>query len=117
MSTSAIPLIDRRRLLFQGLAAGCGLLLTTRTASAENAARWLKFYNIHTGESLRATYWESGHYLQDSLREIDFVLRDFRTGDVHSIDPELLADSDEAGRGFRFEAGHDSDLKPATVPI
>ena len=28
--------------------------------------------------------------------------------------PELLvADSDEAGRGFRFEAGHDSDLKPA----
>jgi hypothetical protein len=27
------------------------------------------------------------------------------------------ADSDEAGRGFRFEAGHDSDLKPATVPI
>jgi len=28
-----------------------------------------------------------------------------------------LADSDEAGRGFRFEAGHDSDLKPATVPI
>lgn len=29
----------------------------------------------------------------------------------------LGADSDEAGRGFRFEAGHDSDLKPATVPI
>jgi len=28
-----------------------------------------------------------------------------------------VADSDEAGRGFRFEAGHDSDLKPATVPI
>jgi hypothetical protein len=29
----------------------------------------------------------------------------------------LDADSDEAGRGFRFEAGHDSDLKPAAVPI
>jgi hypothetical protein len=27
------------------------------------------------------------------------------------------AHSDEAGRGFRFEAGHDSDLKPAAVPI
>jgi hypothetical protein len=27
------------------------------------------------------------------------------------------ADSDEAGRGFRFEAGDDSDLKPAAVPI
>jgi hypothetical protein len=30
---------------------------------------------------------------------------------------DLSADSDEAGRGFRFEAGHDSDLKPAAVPI
>ena len=25
--------------------------------------------------------------------------------------------SDEAGRGFRFEAGRHSDVKPATVPI
>jgi hypothetical protein len=31
--------------------------------------------------------------------------------------PSLIAHSDEAGRGFRFEAGHDSDLKPAAVPI
>lgn len=85
-----MPLIDRWRLLFQGLAAACGLLLPARTASTQNTARWLKFHNIHTGETLRATYWESGHYLQDSLREIDYVLRDFRTGDVHSIDPELL---------------------------
>jgi hypothetical protein len=27
------------------------------------------------------------------------------------------ADSDEAGRVFRFEGGHRSDLKAATVPI
>ena len=25
--------------------------------------------------------------------------------------------SDEAGRGFRFEAGRCSDVKPATIPI
>jgi hypothetical protein len=25
--------------------------------------------------------------------------------------------SDEAGRGFRFQAGHCSDVKPATIPI
>jgi hypothetical protein len=29
----------------------------------------------------------------------------------------LLAYSDEAGRGFRFEAGRHSEAKPATVPI
>jgi hypothetical protein len=27
------------------------------------------------------------------------------------------AHSDEAGRSFRFEAGHNSDLKPAAIPI
>ena len=29
----------------------------------------------------------------------------------------LAAYSDEAGRGFRFEAGRHSEAKPATVPI
>jgi hypothetical protein len=29
----------------------------------------------------------------------------------------MSADSDEAGRGIQFEAGHGSDLKPAGVPI
>jgi hypothetical protein len=31
--------------------------------------------------------------------------------------PELSADSDEAGRGFRSEAGHRSDVKPATLSM
>ena len=35
-------------------------------------------------------YWEGGHYIADALDEIDYVLRDFRTGDVRSIDPALL---------------------------
>jgi len=33
--------------------------------------------------------------------------------DVH----RLTAYSDEAGRGFRSEAGRCSDVKPATIPI
>jgi hypothetical protein len=28
-----------------------------------------------------------------------------------------IAHSDEAGRRFRCDAGHDSDLKPAAIPI
>ena len=91
MSSSDGASLGRRRLLGLALAAGCGLLLPPgRPASAQTAARRLAFYNIHTDESLRATYWERGRYLPDSLREIDFVLRDFRTGDVHTIDPALL---------------------------
>jgi uncharacterized protein YcbK (DUF882 family) len=82
--------LGRRRLLGVGLAAGCGLMLPPVRARAQGVVRRLEFENIHTGESLRATYWESGRYLPDSLREIDFILRDFRTGEVHAIDPALL---------------------------
>ena len=29
----------------------------------------------------------------------------------------LIADSDRSGRAFRSEAGHCSDVKPATIPL
>lgn len=52
--------------------------------------RSLAFYNLHTGESLKRTYWAEGKYIPEALGEINYVLRDFRTGDQHAIDPDLL---------------------------
>lgn len=52
--------------------------------------RSLAFQNPHTGDKLNLTYFEKGRYLSDALNEISFALRDYRTGDVHPIDPELL---------------------------
>lgn len=52
--------------------------------------RSLVFQNPHTGEKLNLTYFEKGRYLTDALDEINYLLRDHRTGDVHPIDPELL---------------------------
>jgi uncharacterized protein YcbK (DUF882 family) len=73
------------------LGAGCGLILArVRPAAAQTAVRKLSFDNIHTGEKLTAVYWQNGRYVTDSLREIDYTLRDFRTGDVYAIDPGLL---------------------------
>ena len=66
------------------------MLAAARPAVAQGAARKLDFHSLHTGEKLAATYWENGRYLADGLREIDHVLRDFRTGEVYPIDPALL---------------------------
>jgi uncharacterized protein YcbK (DUF882 family) len=52
--------------------------------------RSLAIQNPHTGDKLSLTYFEKGRYLSDALEEISFLLRDYRTGDVHPIDPELL---------------------------
>jgi uncharacterized protein YcbK (DUF882 family) len=53
-------------------------------------ARKLGFHNLHTGESVEAAYWEQGAYVPDALEAVNRVLRDFRTGEVHPIDPRLL---------------------------
>lgn len=50
----------------------------------------LSFEHTHTGERLKVTYFEHGRYVKGALHEIDYLLRDFRTDDVHSIDPALL---------------------------
>ncbi len=50
----------------------------------------LSFYNLHTGESLKAVYYENGGYLAGALQEINYVLRDFRANEVKPIDPRLL---------------------------
>jgi len=52
--------------------------------------RSLSFYHTHTGEKLHISYGSPGRYDQRALRRINHFLRDFRTGDVHCIDPNLL---------------------------
>jgi uncharacterized protein YcbK (DUF882 family) len=52
--------------------------------------RSLSFVHTHTGETLSTTYFQSGNYVASSLERVNHLLRDFRTGEVHSIDPALL---------------------------
>ena len=46
--------------------------------------------NLHTDEALDAVYWERGAYVPDAMAEVNRVLRDYRTGEVHQIHPDLL---------------------------
>lgn len=52
--------------------------------------RSLKIYNLHTGESLNATYCEKGCYVEGALRDINYIMRDFRANEIKTIDPRLL---------------------------
>jgi uncharacterized protein YcbK (DUF882 family) len=57
---------------------------------ANETVRSLAFDNLHTGEKLKLDYWLNGDYVPDALTAIDRLLRDFRTGEVHAIEPKLL---------------------------
>ena len=53
-------------------------------------ARKLIFYNLHTHERLEVVYKKEDQYILPAIEEINYILRDHRTDEVHSIDPNLL---------------------------
>lgn len=85
--------IDRSRRLLLGLGSVAflsGLVRPAGAAIGRGNVRSLAFANLHTGERLGVDYWVDGQYVPDALLAVNRVLRDFRTGDVHPIDPKLL---------------------------
>ena len=65
-------------------AASSGLILP------KEEHRTLKIKNLHTGDSVNATYWEHGEYLIDGLAELYFAMRDHRANLVTAMDIDLL---------------------------
>ncbi len=83
--------LTRRALLGAAVAGTAfGMSAPAMAALVDGRPRKLAFYNLHTGERLAATYWSDGGYVSDEMVAINHLLRDFRTGDVHQIDPKLL---------------------------
>ncbi|MFV8817742.1 DUF882 domain-containing protein [Haliea sp. E17] len=83
-----------RRHFLRGLTAGAALastgLPTLARAAAASGQRLVAMHNLHTGESLEAAYWADGALRPEVLVQVNQFLRDHRTGDVHSIDTDLL---------------------------
>jgi uncharacterized protein YcbK (DUF882 family) len=83
-------MMDRRDLLKLGLGVFAALGSAPALARTSYAPRSLALDNVHTGERLRATYWERGEYLPDALDEINRILRDYRTDEAIDMDIRLL---------------------------
>jgi uncharacterized protein YcbK (DUF882 family) len=87
--------LNRRRFLGIGAAVAAASVVPARVAAATPARpaapeRVLSFFNTHTGERLKASYCCGGVYQPEALREINHILRDFRTDEIKAIDPKLL---------------------------
>lgn len=82
--------------ILAGAMAGMGRALAS-VGSADAAAatdgagaRRIALVNLHTDERLDVEYFRGGRYESDALGRIETVLRDFRSGDRHPIDPALM---------------------------
>lgn len=107
-----------RRHFMAALAAAVPAFATPRRLLAHSdGTRALDFVHTHTGERLNVNYFGGGTYLPDALATVNHFLRDFRTGDVHPIDPGLLdllhglTDLTSTSRPFQVISGYRS---PAT---
>jgi uncharacterized protein YcbK (DUF882 family) len=93
-STFSKSLLGRRRVLGFGLGAAALALASplkgALAALPQSGVRTLGLVSTHTNEKITATYWRDGVYDKGALKDINYALRDFRTGDVAPIDPRLL---------------------------
>lgn len=82
---------SRRKFLTFGLGTAGLTLISSKSAwAAIPRERRLSFHHLHTGERTRTVYWANGRYIPESLREINKLMRDFRTDEVKRMDPRVL---------------------------
>ena len=85
-------MINRRgfiRCMGATCAAAAGAPVRSATADTPNV-RSVSFVHTHTGEKLTALYWKDEAYQPEVLQQVNHLLRDWRTNEVHDIDPALL---------------------------
>ncbi len=83
--------LTRRHLLGLGAGALVSLAATPSLALIHKVGeRSLSFQHLNTSETLSVVYWAEGRYVPEGLREVNQLLRDFRTEEVTQIDPHLL---------------------------
>lgn len=68
--------------------AATGNILTPD--SAFPADKSLSLLNLHTGESLKSTFFSDGQYHHEEIHALNILLRDHRNDQTHMMDPRLL---------------------------
>jgi len=118
--------INRRQLLRVGLLASVVCLnpfpAWARYSLLDTPERSLSLLNTHTGDRLKQiVYWEKGVYLPEALQDINYILRDHRTDEVHTIEPatlDLMAALTrklDANRPFEIISGYRSPQTNASL--
>ena len=83
-------ILTRRCFVKKTLYLAAGIVLAVPLESIAMLTKHpMSFYHNHTGERIEINYSALG-CTSSTLKKLNYFLRDFRTGDVHPIDPALL---------------------------
>lgn len=92
LSTRRIPRRDLIKLGAVGIAAAVIPFIpnSSAMAAAVNNNWRVTFRHQHTGESFSGVYRVGDRYLPEAFHRMNYVLRDFRSGDIFPMDPRVL---------------------------
>lgn len=88
--------LPRRSLLRAGAGAALAAavpafaLAAQKGAAPDTGPRKALLHNLHTGETFSDVYFEGGRYVPQALAAAMRVLRDWRNGEEHVMDPRLF---------------------------
>ncbi|HEY8964248.1 MAG TPA: DUF882 domain-containing protein [Alphaproteobacteria bacterium] len=84
----------RRKILKAGVAGVAGLVASMANilpaAARETIGYSISIKNSHTGETFNGVYRVGGYYVPRAFRQINHIMRDHRTEQMHPIDPRLI---------------------------
>ena len=108
--------MTRRDLLkFSTAALLAAPLAPTQAANAET--RHLSLVHTHVNESLSIDYFSGGAYVPEALAALHHLLRDFRTGEEHPIDPALFDLLYDLKALTQTSVPYDTDWRQEMVPV
>ena len=70
------------------------------TATANGDTRTITMHHTHRGDDITVTFKRNGRYDDDSLKKLNYFLRDWRTDDATTMDPQLFDAVWEVAREF-----------------
>jgi uncharacterized protein YcbK (DUF882 family) len=91
--STAVKNITRRKFLSYaaGIVVATGLPRSVfASIKPGELVKGLSLHNLHTEEKVSLNYFERGAYVTEALQDINYLLRDHRTGDVSVMDPLLM---------------------------
>jgi uncharacterized protein YcbK (DUF882 family) len=110
--------LERRDLLLKASAVGAALLLPGAAMAKTPRIETLKpiitpelqLFNANTGERMSSVFYRNGRYIEQELRRIDWMMRDWREKESKPVDRNLLwalAAIREAG----IRDGHNGEIR------
>jgi uncharacterized protein YcbK (DUF882 family) len=89
-AASAVPALLQREILERQPLVSPTLSAPPALTAALDDVRRVTLHNLHTGDRFDEVYWHKGAYVPDALAEAQRVLRDWRNGEEHFMDPKLF---------------------------